>query len=335
MASVDRVQYYSLVILTAIAITGALSYTKHVLVPFAFSLLLFGLISPAMFYIQEKFSFPRWLAIFTVFTSILVCCAGLMILIINSFGEFLKGADTYKALIVQTIENGQDFAARLGFQLNADELANEIKSLPLLRYLQGFSGGLFSILGNSVLILVFLLFLLLGAVNKPGSEMMQEIQIKVSKYLLTKMLVSLATAVSVWVVLGVFGVDLAFLFAVLTFLLNFIPSLGSILATLLPLPVILLQYGFGGTLVAVALLCFFIQFVIGNVIEPKFMGEHLDLHPVTLLMSLIFWGLVWGLPGMFLAVPITAILKIIFTRLPNLQVVSEIMAGRIFQLEKA
>ena len=143
MASVDRVQYYSLVILTAIAITGALSYTKPVLVPFAFSLLLFGLISPAMFYIQEKFSFPRWLAIFTVFTSILVCFAGLMILIINSFGEFLKGADTYKALIVQTIENGQDFAARLGFQLNADELANEIKSLPLLRYLQGFSGGLF------------------------------------------------------------------------------------------------------------------------------------------------------------------------------------------------
>jgi AI-2 transport protein TqsA len=125
------------------------------------------------------------------------------------------------------------------------------------------------------------------------------------------------------------GVELAVMFAMLTFLLNFIPSIGSIVAVIIPLPVILLQYGFGWQFWFVLAFAGMVQFVIGNVLEPKMMGESLGLHPVTVLLFLMFWGLVWGIPGMFLAVPITAILKIVLCRIPTTVPVANLLAGKL------
>ena len=72
-----------------------------------------------------------------------------------------------------------------------------------------------------------------------------------------------------------------------------------------------------------------IQFTVGQIIEPKVMGYDLDLHPVTLLCCLIFWGLVWGVVGMFLAVPITAVIKFVLDKLPTTKAAAELMAGRL------
>ena len=119
--------------------------------------------------------------------------------------------------------------------------------------------------------------------------------------------------------------------ALLTFLLNFIPSIGSILATVMLVPILVLQFGFGWQFFFVLIGAGFVQFAIGNVLEPKVMGENMDLHPVTIIGFLLFWGLVWGIPGMFMAVPITAIVKIVLSRIPPTQGVAELLAGRIPQ----
>jgi len=151
----------------------------------------------------------------------------------------------------------------------------------------------------------------------------------ISRYVATKFLTSLVTGTLVFILLVLFRVEMAFLFAVLTVLFNFIPNIGSIIATVLPIPVILLQFGFGWQLWVVLAVSATIQFTIGNVIEPKLMGERMDMHPITVLLFLMFWGLVWGLPGMFLAVPITAVLKIVLGRIETTQALAELMAGRI------
>jgi len=109
----------------------------------------------------------------------------------------------------------------------------------------------------------------------------------------------------------------------------FIPTIGSIVATVIPAPVVLLQFGFGWQLWIILAVSMAIQFTIGNVVEPKLLGERMDLHPITVLLFLMFWGLVWGLPGMFLAVPITAVLKIILSRIDTTEPLAELMAGRI------
>ena len=110
---------------------------------------------------------------------------------------------------------------------------------------------------------------------------------------------------------------------------NFIPSVGSIIAVLLPIPVLFLQFGLGPKFFVVLGLLTATEFIIGNLIEPRFLGEGMDLHPVAVVGSLIFWTLVWGVPGAFLSVPLTASLKIVLSQVNQTRVVAEILAGRL------
>jgi 4-hydroxybenzoate polyprenyltransferase len=122
----------------------------------------------------------------------------------------------------------------------------------------------------------------------------------------------------------------ALVFGLFTFLLNFIPSVGSIVATLLPLPVVLMSPAISGTTAVLAIVVpGVIQFGIGSVLEPKLMGSSLDLHPVVILVALIFWGMLWGIPGMFLATPITAVARILLEKIEMTRPVGELLAGRI------
>ena len=156
-----------------------------------------------------------------------------------------------------------------------------------------------------------------------------EIESRVERYIATKALLSGATGLLVGTVLAVLGVDLALVFGLFAFLLNFIPSVGSLIATLLPLPIVLMSPDVS---VLVAVLAIGvpggIQFTIGNVLEPKIMGDALDLHPVAILMALILWGMLWGVVGMLLATPITAMLKILFEQLEATRPAARVLAGR-------
>jgi AI-2 transport protein TqsA len=132
-----------------------------------------------------------------------------------------------------------------------------------------------------------------------------------------------------WVILASFGIELALVFGVVTFVLNFIPSIGSIVATLLPIPVALVQYETMGPVIALVVLMTVVQLVIGNGLDPLLMGQNLNLSPVTILAALVFWGLLWGVVGMLLAAPLTAILRIILAQFETTRPMSELLAGRL------
>jgi AI-2 transport protein TqsA len=120
------------------------------------------------------------------------------------------------------------------------------------------------------------------------------------------------------------------MFGFLAFLLNFIPTVGSIIATLLPLPVVLLSPELSVTTKILALAVpAALQIVLGNAIQPKVLGNALDLHPIVILISLIFWSMIWGVAGAFLATPMTAVLRIVLERIPATKPLSEILAGRL------
>ena len=142
--------------------------------------------------------------------------------------------------------------------------------------------------------------------------------------------VSAATGFLVGLVLWLLGVEFAWVFGFLAFLFNFIPNIGSVIATLLPLPVALLDPQMSVTIkVMVVAVPAGIQFIIGNLIQPKVMGQSLDLHPVAVLISLIFFGMIWGVIGMFLATPITAVMKILLERMELTAPVAALLAGRL------
>lgn len=183
---------------------------------------------------------------------------------------------------------------------------------------------------TSFFVAIFVIFLLAG--RDPNAVVKNviywEIEKKIRSYISTKLILSVITATLVGITLKLFGLELALVFAILTFLLNFIPSIGSIIATLLPIPVAFAQFSDSPwTIAGVILIPGVIQMVIGNGIEPKLMGEGLQLHPVTVLLALSFWTLLWGPLGAILAVPITAGIRIVLMRFESGQTAGNLLAG--------
>ena len=144
-----------------------------------------------------------------------------------------------------------------------------------------------------------------------------------------KTVISAVTGFAFGLVLWLFGVPLAILFGMLAFLLNFIPNIGPLISSLTPVPFLVLNAELSPV---AAITCFLlvaaIQFVSGNVVETKIMGQSFDVSPVFLLLALMFFGLVWGIIGMFLATPIVSIIKIILDQRPQMRPLAELMAGR-------
>ena len=198
-------------------------------------------------------------------------------------------------------------------------------------FVQYVSEGFPALLGSAVMMMIFMFFLLLGdaQIGLERPEIWNEIEKKIRSYIVTKTIISAFTGVAVGLVLWFFDIPLAFVFGMLACLLNFIPNVGPLIMCVLPLPLVLLDPDLSvGGMVTVILLVSVIEFVSGNVIETKVMGDSFELHPVVVLLTLMLWGMIWDLPGMFLATPITAAMKILLEKFEYTRPIAEMMAGR-------
>lgn len=332
-------RYYqrtSAICLTIIAlgvITAALVYTRALMIPLVIAIFFYTILVQSAALLHRKLSWPAWLALTVSILFFTLCFSGIIYFTVHSIGSFLKGAELYRENLLGTVT---DLAAKIsshGIDIDQGSIVNYIRELPLLNWFQNFGKRLFLVLSNTTLIILFIIFLFIGEKkaipSRTPSPIIQEMLANISKYLSVKIMTSLVTAGFVWIALTFFQVKLAFLFALFTFLLNFIPSVGSIVAVLLPAPVLFLQYGFGTNFFVVIAIMTAIQFIIGSLIEPRLMGDGMDLHPVVVVACLIFWSLVWGLPGAFLSVPITASVKIILSKMKYTRPIAELLAGRL------
>jgi predicted PurR-regulated permease PerM len=163
-----------------------------------------------------------------------------------------------------------------------------------------------------------------GMIIKMGGDIVQQI----IRYLSTKFFISLATGIIVWVALRLNGLEFAIVWGVIQFILNFIPSIGSIAAGVGATLFALIQFWPDpGPIVITGLVMLGVNMIIGNVLEPKIMGDNLGISPLAVLMSLIIWGWLWGFAGMILAVPMTVIVKIVCENIPMLEPVSIILGS--------
>lgn len=208
--------------------------------------------------------------------------------------------------------------------------------------LSAIPGNFVHFTGNLILVLIFLVFMLLGKPyfeNKvrcafPNSEgervtrVTHSIAHQISRYLSIKLLISVIVGALTWLVLRIMGVDFPITWGVLTFLFNFIPIIGPTAATIPPVLLALVQFypnfwTAGAVLAALTL----VHQVMGGFIEPKVMGENLNLSPVVILLSLVFWGWLWGVTGALLAVPVAAIIKIVCENISVLKPISILMGS--------
>lgn len=334
----DRPTYYylkaSAICLTIIAagvVTAFLVYTKALLIPLIISIFFYTILAQMTLYMRQKFSFPQWLALTISILFFTALSAGVIFFMVNSVGELFKSAEVYRENVLASSKDVMVSLQKHGITINQSVVENYLQGMPLFDWLKNFGGKAFSFFSNATLVILFMVFFLFGTKKTPPitNPAIKEMLANVSIYLSVKLMASLVTGVVVAAILLGFQVKQAILFALFAFLLNFIPSVGSILAVLIPVPVLFLQFGFGSTFFIIIGLLTATEFIIGNLIEPQFLGEGMDLHPAAVVGSLIFWTLVWGIPGAFLSVPITASIKIVLSKIKYTQIVAEFLAGRL------
>jgi AI-2 transport protein TqsA len=331
----SRVVNVSLAILAAVAVAAALAYTRAVMVPFVLAIFISYLVSPLVDVLQDRVKVPRIVSILFSLIVALGLLTLLALLITTSTRGLLASADIYRDRLAGVAERTLSILNRLGLDLGQEDLLEGIRQLPILRMIRSTAGTVVDLVATGVLVLIFVIYLVLGKRRQTElrGAIYAEIHTKIQRYIVAKVVISATTGLLVGTILYLFGLELALVFGVMAFLLNFIPSIGSIIATLLPLPIALIQFESTWAIVGIVALPGLIQMSIGNGVEPLVMGESLDLHPVTILLSLIFWALLWGIVGMFLAVPITAVIHIVLGRIETTKPIADLLSGRLPQLD--
>jgi predicted PurR-regulated permease PerM len=333
-----------LAILTFLALGFVLNLLQAILIPLVVAIFLFQIFTPLMTALRAR-RVPPSLAIVLVLivvSAVLLLSSWILYSTLSSFSDSLphyqqrltEGLDHASARLVATIPRLRGPITRFRW-----EEALELSSITSMA-----AAGLGSFLvffSDLVLILLFLVFLLLGSESFPLklgralnsrhaerlAEVMHNIEEQVRRYLLTKTLINLGNGTVVAILFASFGVDFPLLWGFLTFLAHYIPQIGGVLSVGLPTVFLLLQFDSVGWALFVAALNLAVQFIIGNVVEPEVMGERLDLSPMLVLLSLIFWGWLWGPWGMVLAVPITATLRIVCENVGPLHPIAVLMSA--------
>ncbi len=140
-----------------------------------------------------------------------------------------------------------------------------------------------------------------------------------------KTAISLVTGISAGLICWIFGLQFALFWGFMAFVLNYIPSIGSMLATVLPIFMAIIQFDQFGIILALAIVLGTSQFMIGSVIDPMIMGSRLRLNTVAVIFGLMFWGYIWGIPGMLLSVPLMVVIRLILERSEDLSIIARVM----------
>ncbi len=318
-------------ILAVIACAFVLIYTKSIMVPFVISCFAYLTLLPVLLHLHKQFKFPKTLALScTFFLAVIILWLGLFF-VGWTFRDIFTALSEYQENLVAVFNKIQNQLIERGLPIQPVEPLEAYKKLPLANMLSGAGFGVLHIFSTSSLVLIFLLFLLMGTnfQIQSKSSLLMEVDQKIRRYLFLKFMISVVTAIVVYVSFKLIGLGYAHCFAILAFFLNFIPTVGSIIATLLPLPMALIQFDSLTPILLVLLVPGSFQIFMGSLVEPKLFGQKLKLHPIVILISLMFWSLIWGLAGAFLAVPLTAIIKIILERIEGGKVFSELLAGNL------
>ena len=329
------------------AITLALLIAgRDFLVPLAVAVLLWNLLNAlavAFGRIQIGGSpIPGWLA-WTLSLVVLLLGNALFYRILTSQSEALiAAAPVYQANFTKLTER---FTALIGIE-GMPSTAKLMESVNLGALLSWLGGSIGSIFTEVVMVLLYVAFLLFEQRHFPkkvtrlapdaetaarARMLMAQISKQVQKYIWIKTVVSLITGFVSYLMLRMVGVDFAAVWGLIIFLLNFIPNVGAALGVIFPALLALVQFDTLTPFVLVVLGLGTTQFFIGNVVEPAMMGSSLNLSSFVIILSLTFWGMIWGIAGMVLCVPITVIVAIVCANFERLRWIAVLLSadGRV------
>ncbi|MEJ8573082.1 AI-2E family transporter [Microbaculum marinum] len=338
-------RWFLWIVVVAIMLWG-LTAARAYLIPIAIALVLFSLLAALIDWITKlhvgRWSVPRPLA--TVIGLIIIAYGlSLMVSVLSSQVEAVIAASPrYISRIEALLSDAAEFFGRD----IAEDLQKALSEINLAARIPGLVGSAGATVTTITLIVLYMGFMFVerGAFQRKLDRLLPDhdqasrvravilsISDSVQRYFTIKLFVSALTGLAAYAVMKPMGLDFAETWALLAVLLNFIPNIGSAIATILPAIVALVQFDTLGPFLVIAFGVSTIQLVIGNFVEPALMGRSLNLSPLVIILSLTFWAFVWGIVGMFLSVPIMVIVLIVCSQIPAWRPVAVILSrdGRI------
>jgi predicted PurR-regulated permease PerM len=332
-------------ILTTISIGYVMMVTRSFLLPVILAVFIYFILDPLICFFERK-RIPTAVSIFLTLLIFVFMFFLLGMMINKSVEAFTNSFPAYEARIntlMTQIETSFDISDNFlsGDWKNDPYLRDIISNFSITGLIRSILGSISNFFSKFTLVMLFLIFILIGRnqfekkvataystqISSRLIKIIHNVHESIRTYIGMQTLISLATAIIVLIILSIFGMDFVIIWALLTFLLNFIPTVGSIFAVILPVTFAFLQFEDAIMVIWIAIILSIIQFTIGNLLSPKIMGKSMNLSPLVVLFSLLFWGWLWGVIGMFLAVPLTVVIKIIFENIDALHPISVLMGS--------
>ena len=307
-----------------IIIIAGLIFAKSIINPFLLALFVSIICVQPITWLEKK-RMPKWLALLSVMLGLVILFSGFAFLIGGTLSSFSGNVSKYESQLTTILNSFVQFLNEKGLVISKDQVSNLFQPARVLEFTAGAVNEVLNMMGNTFLIFLIILFILMESGSFPvkakailiGSDetvsYFSTITQKLRRYLGIKTLLCLLVGILIYFALLIIGVDYPLLWALIAALLSYIPNIGSIIAAVPAVLFALVQLGLGGALWTMGSYLL-INNVIGNFIEPRIMGKGLGLSTLAVFLSLLFWGFILGTVGMFLAVPITMTIKIILER---------------------
>jgi len=339
MANDQRNRIISIVasIVLLIALVLILKTLKGIFIPLILSIFITYLFAPVVEFLA-RFKVPRVLSLFILLIIIFLIGFFLARIVINNVKDFIA---YWPSLENEVFRKTGGFFERY-MDLDIRNITNFIRSAKIQELFSNIFTVSFSVIGNFLVTLLLLIFIYLSYHNYPSLirkafdkkkadrifKIVGNINEQITRYIFIKTLISAGTGVLTGVACKLFGIKFAALWGFLAFLLNYIPYIGSLIAVILPIILSFLQFPHSFIPYLTVAVLVLIQVVIGSFLDPEIMGNRFNLSPIIILVSLFFWGYVWGAVGTFLAVPITAIIKIVISNIDSLRFIAVLMSKK-------
>jgi AI-2 transport protein TqsA len=309
-----------LILASFVIIIAGMKAAEAIVVPFLLAAFLAIITSPPFIWMQKK-GVPKVLALLFIIVAFLSVLFLIGMLIGTSVNDFTSNLPFYQEKLTNQTQALISWLVEKNYVKPDFQLTKILNPAAVLNVVANALNQISGIFADGFLILFTVIFMSLEintlprklkkVFNNPDKSLSQvnEIYQNINRYIGIKTLTSLGTGVLVYIFLLIVGVDYPLLWGVLAFVLNYIPTIGSIIAVVPPLLLSLVQLGFIEAIVVLAGYLT-INTIIGNILEPKFMGMGLGLSTLVVFLSLVFWGWVLGPIGMILSVPLTITIKI-------------------------
>ncbi len=318
----SSIKNYFFFFATSIIIIAGVKVASEIVIILFLSIFISSIFSTLLSFLKRK-GIPKLLSYFFVI-SIFVVITLFMAYIINiSLKDFASNLPSYEQKLQSLIVSSINFVEQYGYTIDQTTILDALNLSSFFGFTTNIIGSIGTFLSKFLLLIIGVAFILaesksfetkLKVIFKYNAKKLEHFNLfshNIQKYFLVKSTTSFLTGLIIAVVLMFFNVDYPILWGVIAMLFNFIPVVGSIIAAIPAVLLSLLNVDMNTTLILI-LFYVIINISISNIIEPKLMGKELGLSPLVIFFSLIFWGWILGIVGMFLAVPITMTLKIAF-----------------------